>query len=259
MLVIGSWKIIEMRSPRTSRIARSPRSSKLRPSNSTAPDSMRPGGDATSRKIERAVTVLPQPLSPTRATVVPRGTSNDTPSTARTMRPSVRNVVTRSRTRRIGASSIAEAKAYHRCTRRRIVDGMRCAGALAIARSFVVAALHPLALTPALALAFASLAATGPLGCVRPLRMCTMSGDCGALSSCVAGRCVTHGAVPAIATAHRMLFEPVELGYVRRDRDGAREAPAAPAVATLGPGGGRVFMRFAVPIAPEVTIVEAYV
>jgi|CZKU01.1.fsa_nt_gi hypothetical protein len=136
---------------------------------------------------------------------------------------------------------------------------MRRDGALAIARSFVVAALHPLALTPALALAFASLAATGPLGCVRPLRMCTMSGDCGALSSCVAGRCVTHGAVPAIATAHRMLFEPVELGYVRRDRDGAREAPAAPAVATLGPGGGRVFMRFAVPIAPEVTIVEAYV
>jgi len=53
-----------------------------------------------------------------------------------------------------------------------------------------------------------------------------------------------------------MLFEPVELGYVRRGRDGAGEAPA---VATLGLGGGRVFMRFAVPIAPEVTLVEAYV
>src|ERR1035438_10691705 len=96
---------------------------------------------------------------------------------------------------------------------------MRRDGALAIARSFVVAALHPLALTPALALAFASLAATGPLGCVRPLRMCTMSGDCGALSSCVAGRCVTHGDVPAIATAHRMRFQPVELGYARREAD----------------------------------------
>ena len=45
---------------------------------------MRPGGDAISRKIESEVTLLPQPDSPTIASVSPVYTENDTPSTART-------------------------------------------------------------------------------------------------------------------------------------------------------------------------------
>ena len=105
---MGSWKIIDTLSPRTALMSRSESASRSSPSSSTLPDSIRPGGLATRRRIDSAVTLLPHPLSPTSATVVPRGMSNDTPSTARRVPESVRKVVTRSRTRRSGASSIAE-------------------------------------------------------------------------------------------------------------------------------------------------------
>ena len=82
--VIGSWKIIEISLPRTARISRSDKSSRSRPSKRTLPDTMRPGGDAINRKIESEVTLLPQPDSPTIASVSPVYTENDTPSTART-------------------------------------------------------------------------------------------------------------------------------------------------------------------------------
>ena len=49
---------------------------------------MRPGGVGMSRMIERFVTDLPEPDSPTMPSVSPRLTSNDTPSTAFTTRPS---------------------------------------------------------------------------------------------------------------------------------------------------------------------------
>ena len=55
------------------RISRSGSFSRSRPSSSIAPDSMRPGGEATRRRIDSAVTLLPHPLSPTSATVVARG------------------------------------------------------------------------------------------------------------------------------------------------------------------------------------------
>ena len=45
---------------------------------------MRPGGEAIRRRIESEVTLLPQPDSPTTASVSPGWTENDTPSTART-------------------------------------------------------------------------------------------------------------------------------------------------------------------------------
>ena len=45
---------------------------------------MRPGGSATRRMRESAVTLLPQPDSPTIASVSPRSSENDTPSTALT-------------------------------------------------------------------------------------------------------------------------------------------------------------------------------
>jgi len=109
------------------------------------------------------------------------------------------------------------------------------------------------------ALALGTLAAVALLGaCSRPLRMCTVAADCGALSSCVAGRCVTHGAVPAIATARRVLYDPVAIGYVRRGGPSG-----APAIATLGRDrardGALVFLRFSVPLPPEAAVVEAYV
>ena len=43
---------------------------------------MRPGGSATRRIRDSAVTLLPQPDSPTMASVSPRWSENDTPSTA---------------------------------------------------------------------------------------------------------------------------------------------------------------------------------
>jgi hypothetical protein len=85
--------------------------------------------------------------------------------------------------------------------------------------------------------------------------MCTSGGDCGALSSCVAGRCIAHGANPAIATGRRLLFDPVAVGYVSRS-GGA----GAPAVAPLGKGDGALaLLRFSVPLPAEASVLEAYV
>ena len=64
---------------------------------------MRPGGCGISRRIESAVTLLPLPDSPTTASVSPRFTSNDTPSTARTTPSSVKKCVFRFSTRRSGS------------------------------------------------------------------------------------------------------------------------------------------------------------
>ena len=82
--VIGSWKIMEIASPRILRISGSDSSSRSRPSKTTRPATVRPGGDAIRRRIESDVTLFPQPDSPTIASVSPRATENDTPSTART-------------------------------------------------------------------------------------------------------------------------------------------------------------------------------
>ncbi len=87
--VIGSWNIIEMRSPRKRRMRPAGRRNRSCPSNSTRPASTRPGG-GTSRITDSAVTLLPQPLSPTRQKVSPRRTSIDTPSTARATPRSVK-------------------------------------------------------------------------------------------------------------------------------------------------------------------------
>src|SRR5262245_63721466 len=55
---------------------------------------MRPGG-LTRRAIDIAVTLLPQPLSPTRPSVLPFGTRKETSSTALTMPSSVKKYVLR--------------------------------------------------------------------------------------------------------------------------------------------------------------------
>src|SRR5690349_8961529 len=53
--------------------------------------------------MARLVTLLPEPLSPTMPSVSPSPTPNDTPSTARTGGPSVRNSTCRSRISRSGS------------------------------------------------------------------------------------------------------------------------------------------------------------
>src|SRR5919201_5571165 len=68
------------------------------PSNSTSPPSMRPGGCGTSRMMESAVTLLPQPDSPTMPSVRPRARLKSTPSTARTSPLSPANEVRSART-----------------------------------------------------------------------------------------------------------------------------------------------------------------
>ncbi len=69
--VIGSWKIIAMSRPRTSRIASSDRCSRLRPSNRMRPAVTLPVFLARSRMMASEETDLPQPDSPTMATVSP--------------------------------------------------------------------------------------------------------------------------------------------------------------------------------------------
>ncbi len=96
-------------------------------------------------------------------------------------------------------------------------------------------------------------AASAGMSCTPPPRMCAFESDCGAQASCVAGRCVAHGATPAIATARRLLIAPVDVGWVRRGE------AAAGGVATVGRGdGASVFLRFLVPLPPEVSVVEGY-
>jgi len=72
--VIGSWKIIEIRLPRTSRISSSSSASRSVPSSMIEPPTILPGGSGTRRMIDSAVTLLPQPDSPTIASVSPRRT-----------------------------------------------------------------------------------------------------------------------------------------------------------------------------------------
>src|SRR5215475_14456595 len=62
------------------------------------PSTMRPGGCGMSRMIESAVTLLPQPDSPTTPSVSPLSMWKSTPSTARTTPSSVKKWVLSPRT-----------------------------------------------------------------------------------------------------------------------------------------------------------------
>src|SRR5215217_1274077 len=106
-LVIGSWKIIAMRLPRIARISLSSRPRRSRPSKATLPRTVRPRRGGRRRMIDSAVTLLPQPDSPTIPSVSPAPTSNDTPSTARVVPSSVKKEVARSRTARRGVMRAA--------------------------------------------------------------------------------------------------------------------------------------------------------
>ena len=106
----------------------------------------------------------------------------------------------------------------------------------------------------------ASLAAAVGLAvaCVPPPRMCVSEAECGTSAACVAGRCVARGATPAIDSARRLLFAPVDVGWAHRGSGDASDGSLA--VATLGRGdGATLFLRFEVPLPRETTVLEAYV
>ena len=67
--VIGSWKIIAMAEPRKPRISRSLFASRSSPLKRIAPLT---SASPNNRKIDSAVTLLPEPDSPTSATRSPR-------------------------------------------------------------------------------------------------------------------------------------------------------------------------------------------
>src|SRR6266852_4276823 len=66
--VIGSWKIIAISRPRTRRISSSERRRRSRPLKKIWPPTIRPAGPATRRMMLSALTLLPQPDSPTSVT-----------------------------------------------------------------------------------------------------------------------------------------------------------------------------------------------
>ena len=87
--VIGSWKMKPISLARISSSSLLVSGTRSRPSNMIWPATMRPGGIAISFRIDIAVTVLPQPDSPTTQSVSPLLMVMSTPSTAWTMPSSV--------------------------------------------------------------------------------------------------------------------------------------------------------------------------
>jgi hypothetical protein len=80
--VIGSWKIMLISLPRTSRISSHGSLSRSRPLKKTSPATILPGGSGIRRRMLNAVTLFPDPDSPTRPSTSPGRMSRSTPSTA---------------------------------------------------------------------------------------------------------------------------------------------------------------------------------
>jgi len=67
---------------------------------------------------------------------------------------------------------------------------------------------------------------------------------------------VAHAGIPAIAAARRLLFAPVDVAYLHRGDQGD---VGTPALVMLGRDDGALaLLRFSVPLAPEVKVLEAY-
>src|SRR4029077_19041483 len=96
-VIIGSWNTIEMRDPRTLRSSSSFSARRSVPSKTILPPTTRPGG-STRPRMEKPVTVLPQPDSPTRPSTSPGFTEKLTPSTALATPARVKKWVFRSST-----------------------------------------------------------------------------------------------------------------------------------------------------------------
>ena len=100
--VIGSWKIIEISRPRTSRIALSLIARMSRPSNRMEPPTIRPGFATRRRISDSPVTDFPDPDSPTIPSVSPCASEKETSSTARTPSSPLPKSTFRFETSRIG-------------------------------------------------------------------------------------------------------------------------------------------------------------
>ena len=69
--LMGSWKIMLIRPPRILRISASEAVSRSMPSRTTLPCVTLPGVSFRRRMMDRLVTLLPQPDSPTRPRISP--------------------------------------------------------------------------------------------------------------------------------------------------------------------------------------------
>jgi len=92
--------------------------------------------------------------------------------------------------------------------------------------------------------------------CTPPPQMCMAEAECGPQSSCVAGRCVVHGAIPLIASSRRVVYAPVDEATIHRGGHGP--GPSARIVSLGRDDDALVLLRFQVPIPPEADVIEAY-
>jgi len=109
------------------------------------------------------------------------------------------------------------------------------------------------------------------VACAPRPRMCALATECPASGICVAGRCQPPagdaGLTPTIAelgdagpVVRRLVVAPIDVAWLRRG-DGVRAAMDMPATFPLGrasDGSAILLTRFAVPLAKETQIVEAY-
>lgn len=104
--------------------------------------------------------------------------------------------------------------------------------------------------------------------CVERDRLCASTTECGTTSACIAGRCqptlkddAGRPIPPMIASplVHRVVASPTDIAYVSAHRSG--NPSDLPPVLVLGRSGdsAALLLRFAVPIAEEDSVVEAYV
>ena len=97
--VEGSWKTIATSDPRMARSCSAETLSTFLPEMTTAPDRCAVSGSRP--RMDRAVTVLPDPDSPTMASTSPGETDSETSLTACTSPPSVEKVTSRPSTSRM--------------------------------------------------------------------------------------------------------------------------------------------------------------
>jgi hypothetical protein len=102
-------------------------------------------------------------------------------------------------------------------------------------------------------------AACAAVGCTQRARMCNAPTECGGTQGCVAGRCLPDGGVPAIQSARRLVYAPVDLAFIHRGDSATGGAP--PPIAPLGrasDGSALLLLRFDVPLAKDANVLEAY-
>ncbi len=106
-----------------------------------------------------------------------------------------------------------------------------------------------------------------PLACVERDRLCASTTECGTTSACIAGRCqptlkddAGRTIPPMIASpqVRRVIASPVDVAYVSTSRSDPADLPPVLVLGRSG-DGARLLLRFAVPIAEEESVVEAYV